>query len=107
MLDLLNIVLGILLAIAAACAIAMDVDHTKPNVEFLPEMKRSPASAAFSANAVLPEGRTLQAPVAGSSCRFARFSNAGTLWLINATWAAKSLDLPLSMLAVSTALYRL
>ncbi len=62
----LNIVLGILLAIAAACAIAMDVDHTKPNVEFLPEMKRSPAFAAFSANAVLPEGRTLQAPVAGS-----------------------------------------
>ncbi len=62
----INIVLGVLLAIAAAFAIAMGVDHTQPNVEFLPEMKRSPASAAFSSNAELPDGRTLQPPVVGS-----------------------------------------
>lgn len=62
----LNIVLGILLVIAAACAIAMDVDHTKPNVEFLPDMKRSPASAAFSENTVFPNGRTLQPRISGS-----------------------------------------
>jgi len=62
----INIVLGVLLAITAIFAIAMDVDHTQPNVEFLPNMKRSPASAAFSTNSELPHGRTLQAPVAGS-----------------------------------------
>ena len=65
-LNRINIVLGVLLAIAAALAIGMDVDHTRPNVEFLSEMKRSPASAAFSANSVFPNGRTLQAPVAGT-----------------------------------------
>lgn len=65
----INIVLGILLAIAAGFAIGMDVDHTQPNVEFLPEMKRSPAFAAFSANAVFPNGRTLQTPVVGTIAR--------------------------------------
>lgn len=65
-LNRVNIVLGILLAITAAFAIAMDVDHTQPNVEFLPEMKRSPAYDAFSTNSVLPHNRTLQAPVPGT-----------------------------------------
>lgn len=62
----INIVLGILLAITAAFAVMMEVDHTQPNVEFLPEMKRSPASGAFAANTVFPDGRTLQPPVAGT-----------------------------------------
>ncbi|MCA9050658.1 MAG: cytochrome c [Planctomycetaceae bacterium] len=65
-LNRLNIVLGVLLAIAAAFAIGMDVDHTQPNLEFLPEMKRTPASTAFSASSVFPNGRTLQEPVAGT-----------------------------------------
>ena len=68
-LNRVNIVLAVLLAIAAAFAIAVDVDHTQPNVEFLPEMKRSPAFDAFSANSVLPNGRTLQPPVSGAIAR--------------------------------------
>ncbi len=65
----INVVLSVLLAIVATLAIAMDVDHTLPNVEFLPDMKRSPASDAFAANSVLPGGHTLQAPVLGSIAR--------------------------------------
>ena len=68
-LNRVNIVLGVLLAISAGFAIAMKVDYTQPNVEFLPEMKRSPAFDAFSANSVLPHGRTLQAPVPGAISR--------------------------------------
>lgn len=64
-----NIALSVLLVIAAAFAVAMDVDHTKPNVEFLPEMKRSAAFDAFAANSVFPNGRTLQAPVQGTIAR--------------------------------------
>lgn len=68
-LNRVNIVLGVLLAISAGFAIAMKVDYTQPNVEFLPEMKRSPAFDAFSANSVLPDGRTLQVPVPGAISR--------------------------------------
>jgi len=68
-LNRVNIVLGVLLAISAGFAIAMKVDYTQPNVEFLPEMKRSPAFDAFSENPVLPNGRTLQAPVPGAISR--------------------------------------
>jgi mono/diheme cytochrome c family protein len=65
----LNIVLGVLLVIAAAFAVAMDVDHTQPNVEFLPDMKRSPAFDTYAANPVFPNGRTLQRPVQGTISR--------------------------------------
>lgn len=68
-LNRVNVVLGVLLAISAGFAIAMQTDHTQPNVEFLPEMKRSPAFDAFSANSVLPNGRTLQVAVPGSISR--------------------------------------
>ncbi|HIF01238.1 MAG TPA: cytochrome c [Planctomycetes bacterium] len=65
----INVVLSVLLAIAATLTIAMEVDHTQLNVEFLPDMKRSPAFDAFAANPVLPGGRTQQAPVPGSIAR--------------------------------------
>jgi len=68
-LNRVNVVLGILLAISAGFAIAIKGDYTQPNVEFLPEMKRSPAFDAFSANSVLPNGRTLQVPVSGAISR--------------------------------------
>jgi len=64
--DRVNIVLTVLLVISAGFAISMKADLTQPNVEFLPEMKRSPAFSAFAVNPVLPEGRTLQKPVAGT-----------------------------------------
>ena len=64
-----NIVLGVLLVIAAAFAVAVDVDHTRPNLEFLPEMNRSAASDAYAANSIFANGRTLQAPVQGTIAR--------------------------------------
>ena len=64
-----NIVLGILLLLTSLFAVAMNADYTQPNVEFLPEMKRSAASDAYAENANLPGGRTLQAPVQGTIAR--------------------------------------
>lgn len=64
--DRVNIALTVLLVIAAGFAISMKADLTQPNIEFLPEMKRSPAFSAFAVNSVLPDGRTLQKPVAGT-----------------------------------------
>ena len=61
-----NIVLAGLLVLVALLAAAVRVDHSQPNVEFLPEMKRSPAASAFSANSVFANRRTLQVPVAGT-----------------------------------------
>ena len=61
-----NIVLALLLVLVALTAAAMQVDHSQPNVEFLPEMKRSPAASAFSASSVFANRRTLQEPVAGT-----------------------------------------
>ena len=68
-LNRVNIVLGVLLAISAGFAIAMKVDYTQPNVEFLSAMRHSPAFHAFSTNPVLPDGRTLQPPVPGAISR--------------------------------------
>ncbi|MGD9857929.1 MAG: cytochrome c, partial [Planctomycetaceae bacterium] len=50
-------------------AMTMNVDHTQPNYEFLPEMNRSPASSAYAANAVFANRRTLQPPVPGTIAR--------------------------------------
>lgn len=61
-----NTVLAALLVVTTALIVASDVDYTRPNVEFLPEMKRSAASDAYAANTVLPQGRTLQVPVRGT-----------------------------------------
>lgn len=65
----INIVLAILLAITATLAVTVHVDHSQPNVEFLSEMNRSPASDAFAASAAFPNGRTLQSPVLGTIAR--------------------------------------
>ncbi|MCA9078261.1 MAG: cytochrome c [Planctomycetaceae bacterium] len=64
-----NIVLAVLLVAVVLLAAAVRVDHSQPNVEFLPEMKRSPAAGAYSASTVFPNGRTLQPPVAGTIAR--------------------------------------
>lgn len=61
-----NTVLAILLLLTIGLIVGADVDYTQPNVEFLPEMKRSGASNAYAANSVLPGGRTLQVPVPGT-----------------------------------------
>jgi mono/diheme cytochrome c family protein len=65
----LNVVLAVLLLIVVWLTVSLDADLSQPNYEFLPNMKRSGASSAFSPNAVFPDGRTLQAPVAGTIAR--------------------------------------
>ena len=63
----LNIVLMVLLlGVVALLAMAAGGDRSKPNFEFLPDMKRSSAYSAYAPNPNLPNNRTLQPPVAGT-----------------------------------------
>ena len=41
-------------------------DVHQPNVEFFPDMAHAPRANAFAANAVFPDGKTLQAPPPGT-----------------------------------------
>ena len=68
-LNRINIILAILLFLSVGVVVSSRVDYSQPNWEFLPEMKRSPASDAYAANPNFPNGRTLQAPVAGTIAR--------------------------------------
>ncbi|MDA1232657.1 MAG: cytochrome c [Planctomycetota bacterium] len=65
----LNVVLAVLLFIVVCLIVSLDADRSQPNYEFLPNMKRTGASSAFSANVVFPNGRTMQASVAGTIAR--------------------------------------
>ena len=65
----MNIVLAVLLFIVVCLEALHEADPSQPNYEFLPNMKRSGASHAYSANAVFPDGRTMQTPVPGTIAR--------------------------------------
>jgi len=65
----INMVLAGLLVLAVVLAASIDSDRSQPNFEFLPQMKRSAASNAWSASVVFPNGRTMQAPVPGTIAR--------------------------------------
>lgn len=65
----LNIMLAALTCVVLFCTWWMQVDYSKPNVEFLPDMKYTSAWLAFSANPHFENGRTLQRPVAGTIAR--------------------------------------
>ncbi len=65
----INIVLAVLLVLTTLLAVSLKVDYSKPNIEFLPTMVHSPAYHAYAANPNFPNGRTLQAPVAGTISR--------------------------------------
>ena len=69
MISRLNVVLAVLLVIVLVLPIMTRVDYSKPNVEFLPEMKYSPAWSAYEENPNFPDGRTLQPPVSGTIAR--------------------------------------
>jgi mono/diheme cytochrome c family protein len=62
----LNLFLIAALCAMSALVVAMRPDTSRPNYEFMPEMVHSPASAAFDANAVFADGKTLQAPPEGT-----------------------------------------
>ena len=64
-----NLVLSGLLVAAVSAAVTGDVEYTQPNFEFLPQMKRSAASNAWSMNSAFANGRTMQAPVQGTIAR--------------------------------------
>ena len=64
-----NIVLALLLACTMGFALMSGVDLSQPNIEILPDMKYSPAYAAYSSNPNFPNGQTLRAPVPGTIAR--------------------------------------
>lgn len=64
-----NVFLGVLMLGIALLAVLLGRDLSRPNVEFLPEMKYSPAYGAYDSNPNFPNGRTLQEPVAGTIAR--------------------------------------
>jgi mono/diheme cytochrome c family protein len=64
-----NTVLAVLLVIVVIATSQSGVDYSKPNIEILPDMKYTPAWTAFESNPNFPDGRTMQAPVAGTIAR--------------------------------------
>lgn len=64
-----NLALALLLFVAVILTTSTDADRSRPNFEFLPQMKRTAASNAWSPSAVFPDGRTMQAPVPGTIAR--------------------------------------
>jgi len=58
----LNLFLAVALALCVACGFLIRPQPSRPNVEFLPEMVRTAAYKAYSANPNFPDGKTLQAP---------------------------------------------
>lgn len=60
---------AIAFAILAGAFVATRPDYQKPNWEFFADMVHTPAYTAYSVNPVLPGGRTLQPPPAGTIAR--------------------------------------
>lgn len=65
----LNGVLGIAFAASLGLMWASRRDVHQPNLEFFPEMAHAPRYAAFEPNPVFRDGKTLQAPPAGTIAR--------------------------------------
>ncbi|MCH8043153.1 MAG: cytochrome c [Planctomycetes bacterium] len=69
MMNRTNTALAVLLAIVLLLPVVMRVDYSRPNYEFLPEMKHSPAWSSFESNPHFPNGQTLQSPPDGTIAR--------------------------------------
>ena len=69
MLSRTNIVLALLLAAVVGMTGLLDIDYSRPNWEFMPDMKYTPAWHAYSANPNFANRRTMQAPVPGTIAR--------------------------------------
>ncbi len=59
------ILAGLLLAVLAL-AVGAQPDLTRPNIEYLPAMRRAPSYEAYEPNPVLPGGTTMQLPPEGT-----------------------------------------
>jgi mono/diheme cytochrome c family protein len=66
---ILNIVLALLLAVAAVVSWFLRADRAQPNAEFLPDMAHSPRYNAYSANPNFADNKTLQLPPEGAIAR--------------------------------------
>lgn len=62
----LNITLLVALIVLVALNVIVDVDYTKRNREFLPEMVRSVPYDSYTENPVFADGKTLQQPPEGT-----------------------------------------
>jgi mono/diheme cytochrome c family protein len=60
----LNVVLLVLFAVTLGLHVRFQAEPSRPNVEFFPNMARSPAFESFSENPNFPDGKTLQLPPA-------------------------------------------
>jgi mono/diheme cytochrome c family protein len=58
----LNLFLAMALVLCVACGLLIQPRPSRPNVEFLPEMIRTAAYKAYSANSNFSDGKTLQEP---------------------------------------------
>jgi mono/diheme cytochrome c family protein len=58
----LNLLLAFAFVICVACGFLIRPQPSRPNVEVLPEMVRTAAYKAYSANPNFPDGKTLQEP---------------------------------------------
>lgn len=58
----LNLFLAVALVLCVAFGFLIRPQRSRPNVEFLPEMVRTAAYKAYSANPNFPDGKTLQEP---------------------------------------------
>ncbi len=58
----LNLFLAAALVLCVACGLLIRQQPSRPNVEILPEMVRTAAYKAYSANPNFPDGKTLQEP---------------------------------------------
>ncbi len=65
----INIILALLLGGVTIAIVLERVDHSIPNYEFFPDMKVSPAKAAYDFNSNFANGRTLQRPIEGTIAR--------------------------------------
>jgi mono/diheme cytochrome c family protein len=65
----LNTILLALFLLSIASLWVFQVDDTRPNVEFFPDMAHAPRDAAFAPNPDFANGQTLQAPPPGTIAR--------------------------------------
>lgn len=64
-----NIILTALVSFGAILVWSLESDPTEPNVQFLPEMHYSIPPGPQSENPLMPDGKTLQTPPAGTIAR--------------------------------------
>lgn len=62
----LNLLLAAALALCVTAGLFVRSEPSRPNVEVLPEMVRTAAYKAYSANSNFPDGKTLQQPPVGT-----------------------------------------